>query len=63
MDAEFPYLAASPDRIVVEEDAIVEVKSPYKGRKGLTPYEATEAKLIKCLEIVNIRCNSTRALK
>jgi hypothetical protein len=38
VDAEFPYLAASPDRIVVEEDAFVEVKCPYK-RKDLTPYE------------------------
>jgi hypothetical protein len=50
IDSDFPYLADSPDRLVIDEDAILEVKCPYNAR-DLTPFEATEKKIIKFLEI------------
>jgi hypothetical protein len=32
VDVAHPYLAATPDGVVVEEDALLEVKCPYNGR-------------------------------
>jgi predicted phage-related endonuclease len=50
IDCDFSYLAASPDRLVIDEDAILEVKCPYNAR-DLTTFEATEKKIMKFLEI------------
>jgi hypothetical protein len=32
IDSDFPYLTASPDKLVIDEDAILEVKCPYNAR-------------------------------
>jgi predicted phage-related endonuclease len=40
ISCEHPFLAATPDRIVQGEDALVEIKCPYKGReKKIQPGE------------------------
>lgn len=33
IDVQYPFLAASPDGIILEEDALVEVKCPFTGRQ------------------------------
>jgi hypothetical protein len=42
-----PYLGASPDGVIRNENAIIEVKCPYVS-KDLTPDQAIALKKIKC---------------
>ena len=43
---QFPYLAASPDRVLEDRSALVEIKCPSKSQ-DLSPEEAVRKKIIK----------------
>nr|XP_018903417.1 PREDICTED: uncharacterized protein LOC109034621 [Bemisia tabaci] len=49
IDLERPYLAASPDALVIGEKAVVEIKCPYSAR-AMTILEAAEKKRDFCLQ-------------
>lgn len=49
VDEEFPFLAASPDGIISDQEGIIEIKCPYSCRE-MSPEEAVEKKLLKFLE-------------
>ena len=42
IDPQYPFLGASPDAFVVGEDAVVEVKCPYKARNSKISAESLE---------------------
>lgn len=47
---EYPFLAASPDGLILNEEAIVEIKCPYKLSKlNISPSEAVESKQLPYL--------------
>ncbi|KAK9753665.1 YqaJ-like viral recombinase domain [Popillia japonica] len=45
-----PFLAASPDRVIIDENGCVEIKCPYRAR-DMTVLEATQKGVMKFLSI------------